>query len=1128
MEATREREAAWLDRPLLASITVNWELVIFLSLIALMVVTRFYDLGARVMSHDESLHTYYSWLLYRGRGFTHTPLMHGPLQFHLIGLSYFLFGDNDLTARIPMVVASVLSVGMLWHFRRYLGRAGALAAALLFTISPYMLYYGRYVRNEALVVLFGLITLWAILRYLESGQNRYLFYLTAATALHFTAKETAFIYTAQALVFLAIWFVNRVTQRSWPRAQYRQYFLIALLVAFVLVLVALGFGALTGGMDALNPSETAAPLVPGEASDLAPIQVPSAFTIAVFIFASVALLGALFFLIRGYTLARIREERAFDLIILLGTLVLPHLAPFPVVFAGWDPLDYSQTGMFRTAMFLIPLALIAVAVGWWWKPRLWLLNAALFYAIFTVFYTTVFTNAGGFFTGLVGSLGYWLEQQGVRRGNQPWYYYLVVQIPVYEYLPALGSLLALVYAIRNRLTPTEEPPPQQQPLLESEAVEVEPPPIAPTLPLLGFWVVTSVIAYTIAGEKMPWLTVHIALPLILTGGWGLGQLVESIDWSRFMARRGPWVLALSIIFLISVVAGAGTLLGNNPPFQGSELEQLRATSGFLTTLVTAIASGWGLLLLLRDWDLRAFVRIGVLTTFMLLAVLTARASFLAAYINHDTAKEYLVYAHGARGVKEVLGQVKDISHRTTDGLALHVAYDNDISWPFTWYLRNFDNQHYYEQNPTRDLRNMPVVLVGDDNYDKVAPIVGQAYHQFDYIRMVWPDQDYFNLTLERIGDALTSPGMRSALFQIWLNRDFSQYAEITGKDMSLPNWNPSDRMRMYVRKDVAAKLWDYGVGPAPEEVVADPYEDGIIELAADRVFGAQGVEPGQFQSPHGLAVGPDGNLYVADSQNHRIQKLSPEGEVQTVWGSFADATTGEAPGGTFQEPWGVAVGPDGSVYVADTWNHRIQKFDADGQFLAMWGYFGQAEDPFALWGPRDVAADSQGRVIVTDTGNKRVVVYDADGNYLAEFGSFGFSPGEFDEPVGVAVDSQDQIYVADTWNQRVQVFQQAGEGGYTPVALWEIAGWFGQSLENKPYLAVSDAGLVYVTDPEGARVLEFGSDGTFQKYWGDFGSGPQGFGLASGVAVDPGGGVWVSDAGNHRLMHFPVPEAQGP
>jgi DNA-binding beta-propeller fold protein YncE len=171
-----------------------------------------------------------------------------------------------------------------------------------------------------------------------------------------------------------------------------------------------------------------------------------------------------------------------------------------------------------------------------------------------------------------------------------------------------------------------------------------------------------------------------------------------------------------------------------------------------------------------------------------------------------------------------------------------------------------------------------------------------------------------------------------------------------------------------------------------------------------------------------LAVAPDGSLYIADTDNHRIQHLDANGTVLQTWGSFADLSKGPAPGGTFFEPWGIALGTDGSVYVADTWNHRIQKFTADGQFITMWGYFGQAEAPEALWGPRDVAVDSQGRVYVTDTGNKRIVVFDADGKPVTQFGSTGLEPGQFDEPVGLSIGPEDQVYVADTWNQRVQVF----------------------------------------------------------------------------------------------------------
>jgi DNA-binding beta-propeller fold protein YncE len=497
---------------------------------------------------------------------------------------------------------------------------------------------------------------------------------------------------------------------------------------------------------------------------------------------------------------------------------------------------------------------------------------------------------------------------------------------------------------------------------------------------------------------------------------------------------------------------------------------------------------------------------------------------MASYINYDYAKEFLVYAHAGPGIKTALSQIEEISRRTTDGLAIAIGYDDKTTYPYWWYLRNYPNKVYYGTEPTRALRDSPVIAVGDTNYQKIEPVVGQGYYQFDYIRLWWPNQDYYDLTWERILFALRDPQMRAAIFQIWLNRDYSLYGEITNKQdtTNLAGWYPSARMRLYIRKDLAAKLWNYGIGPQ-EEAAADPYATNKLEITSDRILGSPGNAPGQFQRPRDLVVAPDGSLYVADTDNHRIQHLDANGAVLQTWGSFADLSKGPAPGGTFFEPWGIALGLDGSIYVADTWNHRIQKFTADGEFITMWGYFGQAEAPEALWGPRDVAVDSQGRVYVTDTGNKRIVVFDADGKPVTQFGSVGLELGQFDEPVGVALGPEDQVYVADTWNQRVQVFIQDSVGNFTPLNSWDIAGWYGQSLDNKPFLAADSQGNVFVTDPEAPRVLEFNNEGVFTRYWGDYSTGPDGFGLAGSVAPDGQGGVWVSDAGNNRIMHFALP-----
>jgi DNA-binding beta-propeller fold protein YncE len=365
--------------------------------------------------------------------------------------------------------------------------------------------------------------------------------------------------------------------------------------------------------------------------------------------------------------------------------------------------------------------------------------------------------------------------------------------------------------------------------------------------------------------------------------------------------------------------------------------------------------------------------------------------------------------------------------------------------------------------------------------------------------------------------------MRRAIFDIWLNRDYTRFAQLNNLDMSLPNWDPAQRFRLYIRKDIAAKIWNYGVAPSPEQAVIDPYQGKGILVAADKILGGPGNGSGQFNRPRGIAVAPDGSLYIADTDNNRIQHIAADGTPINSWGTFADILKGPAPEGTMNQPWGVAVGLDGSVYVADTFNFRIEKYTADGQFIKMWGYFGQAEKPEAFWGPRDVAVDSKGQLYVVDTGNKRIVVFDADGNYISQFGSVGLGPGQFDEPVGIAFGPEGQIYITDTWNQRIQEFTRSADGSFVPLTSWDVSAWYGQSLDNKPYLTVDANGHVFATDPEGARVLEWDGQGQFIRYFGESGSEPTQFGLVGAVKVDPAGGLWVTDAGNSRLMHFVLP-----
>src|SRR5258705_6428203 len=137
-----------LNRWLAKVFPLNWETALYIVILVLAIFTRFYNLGDRTMSHDESLHTKFSWDLYKNGVYQHTPLMHGPILFHMTALNYFLFGDNDFTARIYPAVLGILMVMFPLLFRRWIGRWGALLASIMFLISPLILFYNRYIRED--------------------------------------------------------------------------------------------------------------------------------------------------------------------------------------------------------------------------------------------------------------------------------------------------------------------------------------------------------------------------------------------------------------------------------------------------------------------------------------------------------------------------------------------------------------------------------------------------------------------------------------------------------------------------------------------------------------------------------------------------------------------------------------------------------------------------------------------------------------------------------------------------------------------------------------------------------------------------------------------------------------------
>ncbi len=273
-------------------------------------------------------------------------------------------------------------------------------------------------------------------------------------------------------------------------------------------------------------------------------------------------------------------------------------------------------------------------------------------------------------------------------------------------------------------------------------------------------------------------------------------------------------------------------------------------------------------------------------------------------------------------------------------------------------------------------------------------------------------------------------------------------------------------------------------------------------------LGGGSSDDGQFKYPVGVAVGGSGRIYVADTFNHRVQVFDPDGTHNVTFG-------GEGSGdGQFKSPVGVAVDGSGRVYVADGGNDRVQVFDPDGTHNATIGEEGSGDGQFKS--PVGVAVDGSGRVYVADGGNDRVQVFDPDGTHNATIGEEGSGDGQFDLPYGVAVGGSGRIYVADVGNSRVQVFDPDGTHNVT---FGEEGSGDGQ-FRSPNGVAVDGPGRVYVTDIDNDRVQVFNPDGTHNATIGEEGSGDGQFDMPYGVAVGGPGRVYVADTWNHRVQVF--------
>jgi len=341
---------------------------------------------------------------------------------------------------------------------------------------------------------------------------------------------------------------------------------------------------------------------------------------------------------------------------------------------------------------------------------------------------------------------------------------------------------------------------------------------------------------------------------------------------------------------------------------------------------------------------------------------------------------------------------------------------------------------------------------------------------------------------------------------------------------------------------------------SPSPVTETPTETPTPPYCFNCKWGTQGTGDGQFNNPAGIAIdNSSGNVFVTDQYNNRIEKFTSTGGYLTKWGSSG---TGE---GQFNYlysnvPMGIAVDSSGNVFVTDTANNRIQKFDTNGNFITMWGWgvatganqfetctsscqagvYGSSDGQFK--NPMGVTVDSSGNVFVVDTYNNRIQEFTSAGGFITKWGSYGTGNGQFWNPAGVAVDSSDNVYVADTSNKRIQKFDS--NGNFITMWGWGVATGasqfetctsscqagifgFGDGQFKSPFgIAVDSSDNVYVGGWGDYRIQKFTSSGSFITKWGSSGSGDGQLNSPYGVAVDLSGYVYVADTFNNRIQKF--------
>ena len=496
--------------PININLSSVWLPILYGVLLLLTIYTRFDHLGSKPHHHDESMHAFYSYQLFKDGDYEYNPMMHGPFQFHGNALMYYLFGVSDATSRYLAATFGVLTVILAMLLGPFLGRIGTLLATVLIVFSPSFMYFDRFTREDAYMLGATFTMVVFTFRYYRFRQPIDLWLASLGFIVAFCTKESIFLTVAVIGTYLFI-----------------------RLLPWIDVFVA-------GGITILGL------LWAWQFDKTSPAYMP------VFML----LLGAAFLYTMFQLFTRWQEnlkkgKAENDLWEIVCGLGLEKISWEILAFVGWWIVTLLILGVFPHFGITVPIPfsslMLIIYLGLvFWFCFLWIKNVvpavtgsiAICSIVFTLLFTTFFTveasqpdfwsRIHGLFNalymGAFGGLEYWWEQHDVHRGDQPWYYYLI-QLPANELVSFLFSMIAIGYYwlmpalarvcaffisnIKNGDFYKKWSPWKLFPIF------------------IVYWYLGTLALFSWAGEKMPWLILHPLLPALLLTAYFVGEIIES-------------------------------------------------------------------------------------------------------------------------------------------------------------------------------------------------------------------------------------------------------------------------------------------------------------------------------------------------------------------------------------------------------------------------------------------------------------------------------------------------------------------------------------------------------------------------------------------------------------------------